>query len=106
MPRRSGPRRPRNLAFRYRRGDAAGTQAALASAAHVVEIDLVNNRIAAAAHGAAHGHRLLGRGERSLSPADQRGLGAPDPPGIGRDLSASRSTGWTSPARMSAAASA
>ena len=43
------PEAPRNIAFRYRRGDAAGTQAALASAAHVVEIDLVNNRVVAAA---------------------------------------------------------
>ncbi len=43
------PEAPGNLAFHYRRGDAAGTQAALALAAHVVELDLVNNRIAAAA---------------------------------------------------------
>jgi carbon-monoxide dehydrogenase large subunit len=43
------PEAPGNLAFRYRRGDGDQTAAALAGAAHVVEISLVNNRIAAAA---------------------------------------------------------
>jgi carbon-monoxide dehydrogenase large subunit len=40
---------PGNAAFRYRRGDARQVEAALASARHVVELSLVNNRIAAAA---------------------------------------------------------
>jgi len=43
------PTAPENIAYRFRRGDASAVQAAIASAAHVVEIELVNNRIAAAA---------------------------------------------------------
>ncbi|WP_205042098.1 xanthine dehydrogenase family protein molybdopterin-binding subunit [Rhodoligotrophos defluvii] len=40
---------PGNLAFHYKRGDFEKTAAAFAGAAHVVELSLVNNRIAAAA---------------------------------------------------------
>ncbi|WP_342642923.1 xanthine dehydrogenase family protein molybdopterin-binding subunit [Rhodoligotrophos ferricapiens] len=40
---------PGNLAFHFRRGDFTKTEAALASAAHVIDLELVNNRIAAAA---------------------------------------------------------
>ncbi len=40
---------PGNIAFRYRRGDEAATQAAFARAAHVVALDIVNNRVAAMA---------------------------------------------------------
>ncbi|HZS83785.1 MAG TPA: xanthine dehydrogenase family protein molybdopterin-binding subunit [Stellaceae bacterium] len=36
---------PGNRAFRFQKGDEAGTQAAFAAAAHVVEIALVNNRV-------------------------------------------------------------
>ena len=36
---------PGNLAFTYRKGDAAAAEAALAGAAHVVELLLVNNRV-------------------------------------------------------------
>jgi carbon-monoxide dehydrogenase large subunit len=36
---------PGNLAFRFRKGDAAAAQAAMAQAARVVELDLVNNRL-------------------------------------------------------------
>ena len=36
---------PGNLSYRFRKGDADAVQAALASAAHVVELALVNNRI-------------------------------------------------------------
>ncbi|MFO1149575.1 MAG: xanthine dehydrogenase family protein molybdopterin-binding subunit [Alsobacter sp.] len=43
------PEAPGNRAFRFRRGDPAATAAALAAARHVVEIELVNNRVAAAA---------------------------------------------------------
>ena len=39
---------PGNLAFRFRKGDPAAVQAAFASAAVVVETELVNNRVAAA----------------------------------------------------------
>ena len=40
---------PGNVAFRFRRGDAAAVAVGLAGAAHVVELELVNQRIAAAA---------------------------------------------------------
>ncbi|WP_158266807.1 xanthine dehydrogenase family protein molybdopterin-binding subunit [Alsobacter soli] len=43
------PEAPGNQAFRYRRGDPDSAAAAMAGAAHVVELELVNNRIAAAA---------------------------------------------------------
>ena len=40
---------PGNLAYHYRRGDPEAVREALAGSAHVVTLDLVNNRIAAAA---------------------------------------------------------
>ena len=40
---------PGNVAFRFRRGDAEAVAGVLAGAAHVVELELVNNRIAAVA---------------------------------------------------------
>ena len=40
---------PGNLAFRFRKGDAAAARAAMAAAAHVVSLDLVNNRLIVAA---------------------------------------------------------
>jgi carbon-monoxide dehydrogenase large subunit len=58
---------PGNLSYRFRRGDSAAVQAALATAAHVVELELVNNRIVIAAtetrggiasYDAAHGYHL------------------------------------------------
>jgi carbon-monoxide dehydrogenase large subunit len=39
---------PGNLAFRFERGDKAAVAAAIAGAAHVVEIELVNNRLVVA----------------------------------------------------------
>lgn len=36
---------PGNLSFRFQKGDAASVQAALAASAHVVEVNLVNNRL-------------------------------------------------------------
>lgn len=36
---------PGNLCHRFQRGDQAATEAAFASAAHIVEIALVNNRV-------------------------------------------------------------
>jgi carbon-monoxide dehydrogenase large subunit len=42
------PEAPGNSAFLFRKGNAAAVAAALASAAHVVECDLVNNRVVAA----------------------------------------------------------
>ena len=39
---------PGNSAFLFRKGDAAAVAAAMASAAHVVECDLFNNRVVAA----------------------------------------------------------
>ncbi len=43
------PEAPGNLCFRWSRGDAAAAEAAFARAARVVQIDLVNHRIAGAA---------------------------------------------------------
>ncbi len=40
---------PGNLSYRFQKGDAAEVQAAIADAAHVVELELVNNRIVVAA---------------------------------------------------------
>ena len=34
-----------NLCFRFQRGDRIATEAAFAKAAHIVEIELVNNRV-------------------------------------------------------------
>lgn len=42
------PEAPGNSAFLFRKGDAAAVAAAMASAAHVVECDLINNRVVAA----------------------------------------------------------
>src|SRR5947208_570552 len=36
---------PENLSYRFQRGDEAATRVAFAAAAHIVEIDLVNNRL-------------------------------------------------------------
>ncbi|HTI83350.1 MAG TPA: xanthine dehydrogenase family protein molybdopterin-binding subunit [Acetobacteraceae bacterium] len=36
---------PGNLSYRFQKGDQAAVQAAMASAAHVVELELVNNRL-------------------------------------------------------------
>ncbi|MSP04433.1 MAG: xanthine dehydrogenase family protein molybdopterin-binding subunit [Acetobacteraceae bacterium] len=69
---------PNNLSYRFEKGDRAATQSALATAAHVVELELVNNRliIAPIEHRAAIGeydsaietfHLLLsGQGVHSL----------------------------------------
>lgn len=43
------PQAPGNMSFRYVRGDAERTKAAFDGAAHVVSLDLVNNRVAAVA---------------------------------------------------------
>lgn len=42
------PEAPGNHVFRFERGDRAAVEAAFAAAAHVVELDLVNNRVHAA----------------------------------------------------------
>jgi len=39
---------PGNLAYRFERGDRAAVEAAIAGAAHVVEIELINNRLVVA----------------------------------------------------------
>src|SRR5271163_2101955 len=58
---------PGNLTYRFQKGDAAAVQAAIAGAAHVVELELINNRIvisameprgAIAAYDDAHGFHL------------------------------------------------
>jgi carbon-monoxide dehydrogenase large subunit len=41
------PQAPGNLAFHFRRGDAAATRAAFASAAHLVELAIANQRVSA-----------------------------------------------------------
>jgi carbon-monoxide dehydrogenase large subunit len=43
------PQAPGNVAFRFEKGDRAGVAAAFASAAHVVELELYNNRVCPAA---------------------------------------------------------
>ena len=40
---------PGNLTYRFQKGDAAAVQAAIAGAAHIVELELINNRIVIAA---------------------------------------------------------
>lgn len=42
------PQAPGNLVFRFERGDRAATEAGFAAAAHVISLDLVNNRVHAA----------------------------------------------------------
>ncbi|SDD51724.1 xanthine dehydrogenase family protein molybdopterin-binding subunit [Belnapia rosea] len=42
------PQAPGNAAFRFERGDKAAVEAAFAVAAHVVELELINNRVHAA----------------------------------------------------------
>ena len=42
------PEAPGNLAFRFQKGDAGAVEAAFASAAHIVALNLVNNRVTAA----------------------------------------------------------
>src|SRR5438552_148161 len=91
---------PGNLAYRFERGDPAAVAAALAGAAHVVEIELVNNRLvvapieprAAIGHYDAAAERLelllTGQGVHSLRqqladavfhlPADRIVVRAPD----------------------------
>ena len=58
---------PANLSYRFQKGDGAAVQAALATAAHVVELELVNNRVVIAAmetrggigsYDDAHGYHL------------------------------------------------
>jgi len=41
------PEAPGNLAFQFQAGDAAAVRSAIENAAHVVELDLVNNRVSA-----------------------------------------------------------
>ncbi len=42
------PEAPGNLAYRFQRGDRAAVEAAFATAAHAIQLDLVNNRVVAA----------------------------------------------------------
>jgi carbon-monoxide dehydrogenase large subunit len=58
---------PGNLSYRFQKGDAAAVQTAIAGAAHVVEVELINNRIvisaleprgAIASHDEEHGFHL------------------------------------------------
>jgi carbon-monoxide dehydrogenase large subunit len=42
------PEAPNNIAFEFRRGEAAPVEAAIRTAAHVVECELINNRVVAA----------------------------------------------------------
>ena len=62
------PEIPGNLAYTFDKGDAAAVQAALAGAAHVVELELVNNRVIVAAleHRGAIGRYDAGAGEYEL----------------------------------------
>ncbi|HTC12199.1 MAG TPA: xanthine dehydrogenase family protein molybdopterin-binding subunit [Acetobacteraceae bacterium] len=90
---------PGNLSYRFQKGDAAAVQAAIASAAHVVELEIVNNRIvisaletrgAIATYEDAHGFHLQfsGAGVHALQsqlaetvfgvPADRMRVSCPD----------------------------
>jgi carbon-monoxide dehydrogenase large subunit len=83
------PQAPGNAAYRFRRGDPEAVAAAFARAAHVVELDLVNNRVTAAAmetrgvlarHDAATGrlHLLLsGQGVHGIRRDLAASLGLP-----------------------------
>ncbi|MBC7800179.1 MAG: xanthine dehydrogenase family protein molybdopterin-binding subunit, partial [Gemmatimonadaceae bacterium] len=72
------PDAPGNLAFEFRRGDPAATQAAFAQAAHVVRLDIVNNRVIAApieARGVIAKHDpATGRLDLLLSGQDVHGI--------------------------------
>ncbi len=89
---------PGNLSYRFQKGDQAAVQAAMASAAHVVELELINNRLvicslenrgAIARHDEAGFHLLFsGAGVHALQsqladsvfrvPADQMRIACPD----------------------------
>jgi carbon-monoxide dehydrogenase large subunit len=89
---------PGNLSYRFQKGDAAAVQTAIAAAAHVVELELINNRIVIAAlepRGAIATHdehgfhlRFSGAGVHALKsqladtvfrvPPDQMRLSCPD----------------------------
>ncbi len=69
---------PGNLAFRFQRGDQAAVEAAFATAAHSVSLDLVNNRVIATAmetRGAVARHDpATGRLHLEVSGQDVHGL--------------------------------
>ena len=97
---------PGNLSYRFQKGDAAAVQAAIAGAAHVVELALINNRIVISAlepRGAIGALRRCAR----LPPAVLRRRRARAAIATGRDRvpRAGRSA-CASPAPMSAAGSA
>lgn len=72
------PQAPDNIAFRFQRGDGGATAAAFAGAAHEVRLDLVNNRVVAAAmepRGAVAQHDpATGRLHLALSGQDVHGI--------------------------------
>ena len=95
---------PGNLSYRFQKGDQPAVRAAIAAAAHVVELELINNRIVISAlepRGAigrhdTDGYHLLfsGAGVHALQTQ------------LAEACSACRRNGCMSPAPMSAAASA
>ena len=72
------PEAPGNLAFRFQRGDQAAVQAAFTRAGHIVQLDLVNNRVVAAPMETrsviARHDRATGRLHLLLSGQDVHGL--------------------------------
>ena len=50
---------PGNVSYRFHKGDQSAVRAAIATAAHVVELELINNRIVISAHGVARRHRAI-----------------------------------------------
>ena len=66
-----------NIAARMRHGDAAAAEAAFARAKHVVKLDLVNQRLAAGADGAARLRRRAARRTADRAALDADAVGRP-----------------------------
>ena len=70
---------PGNVCYDWHLGDAAATDAAFAKATHVVELDLVNNRVVPERDGAARRQRRLRPRHRRLHALHHQPEPAPDP---------------------------
>ena len=75
---------PGNVCFDWHLGDKAATDAAFAKAAHVVKIDLINNRLVPNAMEPRAANGDYDRGDRRLHALHHVAEPAPDPPAAGR----------------------